>query len=444
MSDSDSQNVSGRDYDVAGNESFTPSTGGSTLNQIDEVEHVSADTEENEGPLRTSFSTEDVSTSDRGKSPRVVASALFPRKMSPASHHLSPRTVEDVASSLRRGGAPRELHHLRQISGPKNYDPKPVAARVAKVSSAEPSQDMVLDKAFIAATATPRPKTKVALGAKKAAVAKPPVDPPVTNVSAPTPIDTSSGGATAPDLHVMHSQSRRGKEKRQEPEVEEVLTLKRTKRSSSSRPLELQEGLHERDSLAATPVDQIRDKPHSDRISDFSSFQLTHTTTELFCRARALEGIRDKEVEPLKKQISSAEVRIRELEEEFGAAENRSTEAKKDLADVEGRAEKAEKAEQEAIEKMKDANSVARFICSDKAIAKEFLTAFINTEVGDKLVWIYGQWAFTSGCRAMQEQVHTTLTEGLKDTDLPEVLALLPGEVADPGPKPYSESGPLK
>nr|GLL25294.1 B3 domain-containing protein Os01g0723500-like [Ipomoea trifida] len=54
MSDSDSQNVSGRDYDEgdeAVSESFSPSTEGSTFNQIDEVEHVSPNAEENEGPL---------------------------------------------------------------------------------------------------------------------------------------------------------------------------------------------------------------------------------------------------------------------------------------------------------------------------------------------------------------------------------------------------------
>nr|GMD08015.1 hypothetical protein Iba_chr06cCG12690 [Ipomoea batatas] len=42
MSDSDSQNAFGRDYDEgdeAVSESSSPSTGGSTFNQIDEVEH---------------------------------------------------------------------------------------------------------------------------------------------------------------------------------------------------------------------------------------------------------------------------------------------------------------------------------------------------------------------------------------------------------------------
>nr|GMD86907.1 hypothetical protein Iba_chr14bCG10620 [Ipomoea batatas] len=168
--------------------------------------------------------------------------------------------------------------------------------------------DMAPDKAFIAPAAAPRPKTMVALGAKKAA-AKPAADPLVVNVFALARTDTSLGGITAPDLPVTHGQSRRGKEKRQEPEVEE------------------------------------------------------------------------------------------ELEEELATAEGRAEKAEKEHTEAESRAEKVEQAEKEAIDKMKDASSLARFICTDEAVAKEFLSAFKNTE----------------------EQVHTALTEGLEETDLPEV-----------------------
>nr|GMD63430.1 histone-lysine N-methyltransferase SETD1A-like [Ipomoea batatas] len=257
---------------------------------------------------------------------------------------------------------------------------------------------MALNKGFTTPSAPRPPRAKVALGAKKT-IAKPSSDPLVINISAPTPTDAPSGGAAAFDLQVTQGQSRRGKEKRQELEVEEVRTLKRTKRSSSSRSSELQGGLRDRDTLAAALVDRIRDKvPGMETIMEWSCerlgeqiaediLRLTHTTTDLFCRARALENIREKEVEPLQKQVSSAEIKIKELEKELAAAK--------------GRAEKTEKAEKEAIEKMKDASSLARFICTDEAIAKEFLTAFVNTMVRDKLVWIYRQWAFTSGCRAM-------------------------------------------
>nr|GMC99900.1 serine/arginine repetitive matrix protein 2-like [Ipomoea batatas] len=228
------------------------------------------------------------------------------------------------------------------------------------------------DRTFIAPVAAPRPKTKVALGAKRAA-AKPIADLPITDVPDPAPTDASSGGGAAPDLPVTLGQSRRWKEKRQEAKIEEVLTLKRTKRPTSTRSSDLHEGLRERDALASTLVDQIRDK------------------------VPGMETIMGWSCNRLGEQIA------------------------------------------EDILRMKDANSLARFICTDEAIAKEFLTAFINTEVGDKLTWVYGQWAFSSGCRAIQEQVHTALIEGLEETDLPAVMALLPDEVADPGPRPYSK-----
>nr|GMC95724.1 histone-lysine N-methyltransferase SETD1A-like [Ipomoea batatas] len=550
MSDSDSQNASARDYDEgdeAVSESSSPSTGGSTFNQIDEVEHVSPLAEENEGPTRPTTSTEDVSSSGRGKSPRVVLSKTFPQ--------LSPRNVEQIATTIRQKGVSRELRFGRQNPAPETssrsrallaqgeasssapdprpssashapvassssdpnppeadqtasaplatrkkmvflnsevvqqqkclltraetdeihallrgripykvsrfpkrtraltdaaakifsevydyrvfrtpegyksanleppdygreekYEPVPLAVPTTGDSLAEPSQGMSPDRTFIAPAAAPRPKTKVALGAKKIAV-KPAADPPVFNVPDTTPIDTSSGGGAAPDLQVTLGPSRRGKEKRQEAEVEEVLTLKRTKRSASTRSADLHEGLRERDALASSLVDQIRDKvPGMETIMGWSCnrlgeqiaediLRLTHTTTDLFSRARALEGIREKEVVPLQKQVSATEGRIQELEKELAAAEDRAEKAEKKLGEAEARAERAEKAVKEAIDKMKDASSLARFICTDEAIAKEFLTAFINTEVGDKLTWVYGQLAFSSGCRAIEEQV---------------------------------------
>nr|GMC99904.1 hypothetical protein Iba_chr05eCG10150 [Ipomoea batatas] len=363
MSDSDSQKVSGRDYDESddpGHESFSPSTGGSTFDQIDEVEHVSADAEENEGPLQTATSPEesphrggleDVASSlRRGGAPRELrASKRTSGLEAPAQPHALPaageassttpslpqtsalpapavasssapeppeadpadaepsttrkkmlflnsevveqqkclltRAENDEIHALLRGRIPykrtraltnaaakisSEMYDYLIFRTPEGYkkaileppdygqsekyEPVSIVTRATKTPSAELSQDMAPDKAFVAPAAAPRPKTKVGLGAKKVA-AKPVTDPLVADVSAPTPIDTSSGGVTAPDRQVAQGQSRQGKEKRQEPEVEEVLTLKRTKRSAGARPSELQEGLRERDALAATLVD---------------------------------------------------------------------------------------------------------------------------------------------------------------------------------------------
>nr|GMC47004.1 serine/arginine repetitive matrix protein 2-like [Ipomoea batatas] len=486
MSDSDSQNVSARDYDEgdeAVSESSSSSTGGSTFNQIDEVEHVSPLFEENEGPIRPTASTEDVSSSGRGEAsssaPNLRPSSASHAPVASSSSDPNPTEADQTANvapatrkkmvflnsevvqqqkCLLTRAETDEIHTFpkrtraltdaaekissevydylifRTPEGYKNanleppdygrgekYEPVPVAIPAAQGSTAELSQGMSPDRTFIAPTATPRPKTKVALGAKKVA-AKPTADPPIASVPDTTPTNASSGGGAAPDLQVTLGPSRRGKEKHQEAKIEEVLTLKRTKRSASTRSADLHEGLRERDALAST--------------------LLTHTTTDLFSRARALEGIREKEVVPLQKQVSAAEQRIQELEKELAAAEHRAEKAEKKLGEAEGRAERAEQAEKEAIDKMKDVSSFARLICTDEAITKEFLTAFINTEVGDKLTWVYGQWAFSSGCRAIEEQVHTALAEGLEESDLHAVMALLPDKVADPGPRAYSKSGP--
>nr|GMC55564.1 uncharacterized protein LOC109184184 [Ipomoea batatas] len=438
MSDSDSQNASAQDYDEgdeAISDSSSPSTGGSTFNQIDEVEHVSPLAEEKDGSTRPTASSEDVSSAGPGKSPWVVLSRMFPQ--------LAPHDVEQIAATLPQKGVPRELRYGRQNPAPgassrsrtlpapgeasssvpdprpsstssapvatsssdpnppeadrnndalpatrkkmvflnselpkrtraltdvaakissevydyrifrtpegykstnleppdygreEKYEPVPLAVPTTGGAIAKPSQGMSPERAFIAPAAAPRPKTKVALGAKKAA-SKPAADPPVVNVPDTTPIDSSSGGGAAPDLQVALDPSRRGKEKRQETEVEEVLTLKRTKRSANTRPAELHEGLRERDALASTLVDQIRDMvPGLETIMGWSCnrlgeqiaediLRLSHTTTDLFSWARALEGIREKEVVPLQKQVSAAERRIQELEKELAAAEDRA------------------------------------------------------------------------------------------------------------------------
>nr|GMD22419.1 uncharacterized protein LOC109184184 [Ipomoea batatas] len=451
MSDSDSQNTSARDYDEGGeaiSESSSPSTGGSTFNQIDEVEHVSPLAEENEGPTRPTTSTEDgiprelrygrqnpaPETSSRSRTlsapgetsssmpdPRpssaspapVVTSSSDPNPPEadqnadalPATRKkmvflnsevvqqqkcLLTRAEVDEIHALLRGRIPykrtraltdaaakisSEVYDYRIFRTPEGYksanleppdygreekyEPVPLAVPTTGGAIVEPSQGMSPDRTFIAPVAAPRPKTKVALGAKKVAT-KPAADPPVINVPDATPTDASSGGGTAPDLQVTLGPSRRGKEKRQEAEVEEVLTLKRTKRPASTRSSDLHEGLRERDALASTLVDQIRDKvPGMETIMGWSCnrlgeqiaediLRLTHTTTDLFNRARALEGIREKEVVPLQKQVS--------------AAEDRAEKAEKKLGEAEARVDKAEKAEQESIDKMKDASSLARFI----------------------------------------------------------------------------------
>nr|GLL41815.1 suppressor protein SRP40-like [Ipomoea trifida] len=247
------------------------------------MERVSPLPEEKNGSARATASSEDVSSAGPGKSPRVVLSKMFPQ--------LAPHEAEQIGAGLPQKAIPRELRYGWQNPAPgassrprtlpapgeasssvpdprlsstsstpvatSSSDPNaPEADQIADVVPATRKKMVFLnsevvqqqkclltraevdeihallrgmspERAFIAPAAAPRPKTKVALGAKKAA-SKPAADPPVVNVSDTTPIDSSAGGSAATDLQVALGPSRRGKEKRQETEVEEVLTLKCT------------------------------------------------------------------------------------------------------------------------------------------------------------------------------------------------------------------------
>nr|GMD30536.1 serine/arginine repetitive matrix protein 2-like [Ipomoea batatas] len=308
---------------------------------------------------------------------------------------LLTRVEIDEIHALLRGRVAYKSYEKANLEPPdygrgEKYELKPIASHTVLSTKAERSQDVVLNKAFAAPSAPRPPRTKVALGVKKMAVNTAPADPPVTDAQ------TSAAKIDAPSDSIT---------------------------AQTSRSLTARVGAERRRGKSL----RSRRLPGMESIMDWSCDRLGEQIAEDILRARALENIREKEVEPLQKQICSVEIKIKELEEELAAAETRS-----------------EKVEEEALAKMTDASSIARFICTDEAITKEFLTAFANTEVEDRLIWVYGQCAFTSGCRTMQEQVQTALTEGLEETDLPAVLALLPGEVADPGPKPYAEPGPSK
>nr|GMD22356.1 serine/arginine repetitive matrix protein 2-like [Ipomoea batatas] len=144
------------------------------------------------------------------------------------------------------------------------------------------------------------------------------------NVPTVVPLEITTGSTTASKLQVAYAPSRWGKEKATDSEVEE----------------------------------------------------LSHTTTELYYQAKALDNIREKEVEPLKKLVTSSSARIKELEQELATAEREVALAKN--------------AAKEATSKMKDVDSLARFLCQDQSTVEVFLKVFIHTDLGDKLVWTYG------------------------------------------------------
>nr|GMD17644.1 hypothetical protein Iba_chr07dCG5590 [Ipomoea batatas] len=243
---------------------------------------------------------EETSSSGREKSPWVVISALFP--------HFDPPTVEHIASTLLQGGLPTLGEASSSIPPSSDVDPQGVLPAPGEASSsilppgdADPPIALPV-WCWITALSPPpnalRPsRDNVALGAKKSAAGKGPSDSSGPTVPTVVPLEIPSRSATAFDLHVTHRQGRWGKEKTTESEVEE----------------------------------------------------LSHTMTDLYCRAKALDNIREKEVEPLKKLVTASGLRIKELEQELTAAEKEAATAKR--------------AAEEATNRMKDFDSLARFLC---------------------------------------------------------------------------------
>nr|GMD09586.1 histone-lysine N-methyltransferase SETD1A-like [Ipomoea batatas] len=62
----------------------------------------------------------------------------------------------------------------------------------------------------------------------------------------------------------------------------------------------------------------------------------------------------------------------------------------------------------------------------------------VRRPVGEDLMYEFGTWAFNSGRKAMQNDVRTALEVAMDEADLPNILAILPEEVPDPGPTPFS------
>nr|GMD55760.1 leucine zipper putative tumor suppressor 2-like [Ipomoea batatas] len=81
---------------------------------------------------------------------------------------------------------------------------------------------------------------------------------------------------------------------------------------------------------------------------------------------------------------------------------------------------------------------LAQHICRGREIGEAVLAAVSRTLIGEDLVYDFGTWAFNKGRRAMQNDVQAALVVSIDDGDLPKVLAVLPEEVPDPGPTPFS------
>nr|GMC90622.1 leucine zipper putative tumor suppressor 2-like [Ipomoea batatas] len=152
--------------------------------------------------------------------------------------------------------------------------------------------------------------------------------------------------------------------------------------------------------------------------------QMAHSVTDLFARAKDGDEIHRREVAPLKKSLAKREQRIKELEGKLRTTEETGRR-------ILERADLGEKI-------LTDPVLLARHICRGQETGEAVLAAISRTPVGEDLMYEFGSWAFNSGRRAMQNDVRTALEVAMDDDDLPKVLAVLPEEVPDPGPTPFS------
>nr|GMC46740.1 leucine zipper putative tumor suppressor 2-like [Ipomoea batatas] len=155
-----------------------------------------------------------------------------------------------------------------------------------------------------------------------------------------------------------------------------------------------------------------------------SETRMAHSVTDLFARAKDGDEIHRREVAPLKKSLAKREQRIKELEGKLRTTEETGRR-------ILERADLGEKI-------LTDPVLLTRHICRGQETGEAVLAAISRTPIGEDLMYEFGTWAFNSGRKAMQNDVRTALEVAINDADLPRILAVLPEEVPDPGPTPFT------
>nr|GMD86448.1 histone-lysine N-methyltransferase SETD1A-like [Ipomoea batatas] len=305
---------------------------------------------------------------------------------------------------------------------PEKYTPQRAAVTVAVKASLLETSSRGIMRSFPVSARPPAPAKKISLGSKKTEPVKP-ADP---NAEAliPTglPLAATHPSGQSGD-HGDAQTAKRGKEKEIEG-VEEVAPAKRSRRDGSGSTTPVIDVLMKHgDEPPAALLSRICAALVGERIA-CDLIQMAHSVTDLFARAKDGDEIHRREVAPLKKALAKRDQRIKELESKLKTAEETGRR-------ILERADLGEKI-------LTDPVLLARHICRGRETGEAVLAAISRTPVGDDLMYEFGTWAFNSGRRAMQNDVTTALEVSMDDTDLPKVLAILPGEVPDPGPTPFT------
>nr|GLL19602.1 uncharacterized protein LOC109173786 [Ipomoea trifida] len=317
---------------------------------------------------------------------------------------------------------------------PEKYTPQRAAVTVAVKALLPETSSRGTMRSFPVSARPPAPAKKISLGSKKTEPVKP--TDPSAEALIPTglPLATTHPSGQSGD-HGVARTAKRGKEK--ETEVEEVAPAKRSRRdgSGSTTPVidvlmkhgdEPPAALLSRICVAAPPPEKTSGWSTAlvgERIA-CDLIQMAHSVTDLFARAKDGDEIHRREVAPLKKSLAKRDQRIKELEGKLKTAEETGRR-------ILERADLGEKI-------LTDPVLLARHICRGQETGEAVLAAISRTPVGEDLMYEFGTWAFNSGRRAMQNDVKTALEVAMDEADLPNILAVLPEEVPDPGPTPFS------
>nr|GLL45984.1 uncharacterized protein LOC109184184 [Ipomoea trifida] len=326
---------------------------------------------------------------------------------------------------------------------PQKYTPQKAAVTVAVRPPLPQIGSQGAMRSFPVSARPPAPAKKISLGSKTAESARsadPSIEAPSAEALVPAGLPLTATHASDPSGgHGEARAARHGKEKEKEKavDVEEVAPAKRAHRAGSGSTTPVIDVLmkHGDEPPAALLSRICAAAPPPEKTSGWSTalvgeriacdlIQMAHSVTDLFARAKDGDEIHRREVAPLKKSLAKRDLRIKELEGKLKTAEETGRR-------ILERADLGEKI-------LTDPVLLARHICRGREAGEAVLAAISRTPVGEDLMYEFGTWAFNSGRRAMQNDVKTALEVSMEETDLPKVLAVLPEEVPDPGPTPFT------
>nr|GLL37350.1 uncharacterized protein LOC109173786 [Ipomoea trifida] len=326
---------------------------------------------------------------------------------------------------------------------PQKYTPQKAAVTVAVRPPLPRSGSQGAMRSFPVSARPPAPAKKISLGSKTAESARsadPNIEAPSAEALVPAGLPLTATHTSDPSGgHDEARAAKHGKEKEKDRaiDVEEVAPAKRARRAGSGSTTPVIDVLmkHGDEPPAALLSRICAAAPPPEKTSGWSTalvgeriacdlIQMAHSVTDLFARAKDGDEIHRREVAPLKKSLAKRDLRIKELEGKLKTAEETGRR-------ILERADLGEKI-------LTDPVLLARHICRGRETGEAVLAAISQTPVGEDLIYEFGTWAFNSGRKAMQNDVKTALEVSMEETDLPKVLAVLPEEVPDPGPTPFT------